>query len=722
MPTATMKDLVEQAKTYLPDDRVELISESYRFAEQAHEGQKRLSGSPYIQHPLEVATLLIELRLDSNTIAAAMLHDVLEDCGVTRDELVGRFGADITKLVDGVTKLSKIEVRPDQKDNPSESNGRQGGTLQAESLRKMLVAMAEDVRVILIKLADRLHNMRTIRALPPEKRIRIARETLDVYAPLAHRLGIANFKWQLEDTSFRCLDREAYGRISHLLASTRAERERFISRVATTLRKECIDAGVKSDISGRPKHIYSIYQKMQRYSAQGKDFDQIYDLFGFRVLVEDIQSCYRVLGTVHNLWHPIHGEFDDYIANPRENMYQSLHTAVLGPNTTPFEVQIRTFRMHDVAENGIAAHYRYKEGGNGDVRFDEQMTWLRQLLDWHQDENVTVDFMESVRTDIFPDQVFVYTPKGEVRELPMGATPIDFAYRIHTELGHRCVGAKVNGKMSPLNRRLENGDTVDIMVAKGEKGPSLDWLNTDLGYVKTANARDKIKSWFRKQARDENMERGGFILEKELKRLHLAISEKDLAAALGYESLGDLAAALGSGALSPHQLASKVLPPEEPAVVSPDEKRKAPTTTNVMVMGMLNFLTRLADCCHPLEGDRIVGFVTRSRGVTVHRDECRNIHGRTDRDRLIPVSWCFPSRVYTTKVSIEAWDRVGLLRDITTLLSTEGVNIAAVRSTHRKQGTVHEVLTLQTSGAAQLSRLLQRLENIRGVIKVERIG
>ncbi|MCH7553585.1 MAG: bifunctional (p)ppGpp synthetase/guanosine-3',5'-bis(diphosphate) 3'-pyrophosphohydrolase [Chloroflexi bacterium] len=717
-----MKDLVEQAKTYLPDDRVELIGESYRFAEQAHEGQKRLSGSPYIQHPLEVATLLIELRLDSNTIAAAMLHDVLEDCGVTQDELAGRFGADITKLVDGVTKLSKIEVRPDQKDNPSESNGRQSSTLQAESLRKMLVAMAEDVRVILIKLADRLHNMRTIRALPPEKRIRIARETLDVYAPLAHRLGISNFKWQLEDTSFRCLDREAYGRISRLLASTRAERERFISRVATTLRKECLDAGVKSDISGRPKHIYSIYQKMQRYSAQGKDFDQIYDLFGFRVLVEDIQSCYRVLGTVHNLWHPIHGEFDDYIANPRENMYQSLHTAVLGPNTTPFEVQIRTFRMHDVAENGIAAHYRYKEGGNGDVRFDERMTWLRQLLDWHQDENVTVDFMESVRTDIFPDQVFVYTPKGEVRELPMGATPIDFAYRIHTELGHRCVGTKVNGKMSPLNRRLQNGDTVDIMVAKGEKGPSLDWLNTDLGYVKTANARDKIKSWFRKQARDENMERGGFILEKELKRLHLAISEKDLAAALGYESLGDLAAALGSGALSSHQLASKVLPTEEPAVVSPDEKQKAPTTTNVMVMGMLNFLTRLADCCHPLEGDRIVGFVTRSRGVTVHRDECRNIHGRTDRDRLIPVSWCFPSRVYTTKVSIEAWDRVGLLRDITTLLSTEGVNIAAVRSTHRKQGTVHEVLTLQTSGAAQLSRLLQRLENIRGVIKVERIG
>ncbi len=712
--------LLGKAQEYLPPDKVSLVQEAYEVAEFGHQGQMRKSGAPYIEHPVRVALLLADLQLDSHTLSGALLHDVLEDTKVTKEELERRFGPDVRKLVDGVTKLNKIEYQTSHNGAGQGLDGAHTG-LQAESLRKMLVAMAEDVRVILIKLADRLHNMQTIKALRPETQFRIARETLDVYAPLAHRLGISNFGWQLEDLAFRCLYSERYREISKLLATSRKRREDFIHQVRSTLTKEVDQAGIKAEIYGRPKHIYSIHKKMERYAGQGRDFDQIYDLFGFRVLAEDIGNCYAILGLVHKLWRPIRGEFDDYVANPRENMYQSLHTAVMGPNNVPFEVQIRTHRMHDVAEYGIAAHFRYKEGGHGDHRFDEQMTWLRQLLELQQDQPAAEEFMESVRTDIFPDQVFVYTPKGEVRELPTGATPLDFAYRIHTELGHRCIGAKVNGKMVSLDSELQSGDRVEILASKGAKGPTLDWLNDDLGYLRTANARDKVRSWFRRRARNENIEAGRVLLEKELRRMHVGIAEEDVAALMNYPSIDDLFAAMGSGALSTQQIAPKLLPVEIapiPDSAAPD----AEATESVMVAGLPNMLTRLAHCCHPLAGDGIVGFVTRSRGVSVHREGCRSVHNLEASGRQVPVSWGVRTQHYTTKVAIVAWDRVGLLSDITGIVSSEGVNIAAIRSSHRKQGTVTELLTLQTTGAAQLSRILSKAEQVKGVISVNRTG
>ncbi|MSQ26267.1 MAG: bifunctional (p)ppGpp synthetase/guanosine-3',5'-bis(diphosphate) 3'-pyrophosphohydrolase [Dehalococcoidia bacterium] len=713
--------LKEQVEGYLPADKVARVEEAYRFAEQAHRGQMRKSGKAYIEHPLHVAMALAELHLDSSTVVAGLLHDTLEDCGVTPEQIESAFGADVRQLVDGVTKLSKIEEQALR--DVAAASGRHGQSLQAESLRKMLVAMAEDIRVILIKLADRLHNMQTIRALPPEKRERIARETLEVYAPLAHRLGISQMKWQLEDLSFRCLYHDKYTQISKLVATTRAKREEFINGVVLMLQKEIKDAGIKAEVTGRPKHMYSIYKKMERYSGQGRDFDQIFDLFAFRVLVDDIASCYAVLGLVHQLWRPIPGQIDDYIANPRENLYQSLHTSVMGPGAVAMEVQIRTQRMHEIAEYGVAAHFRYKEGGHGDHRFDEKLTWLRQLLDFQKEQPEAEQFLESVKTDIFPDQVFVYTPKGEVRELPVGATPVDFAYRIHTELGHHCVGAKVNGKMTALDTALKNGDTVEIMVSKGDKGPTLDWLNPDLGYVKTANARDRVRAWFRKRARGENIEAGRTLLERELRRLQLGISEDAVAALLGHESTEDLLANLGSGAMTTHQLAPKLLATAE-APLPPVEAPVHPATSDgVMVMGQSNMLIRLAACCHPLAGDQIVGFVTRSRGLTVHRAGCRNVHYQNEPQRMLPVSWGSPKVAnYHAKVTIEAWDRVGLLRDITTVVSTDRVNIAGVRSEKHKNGTVSEVLTLETGGADQLSRLLSRLEAVKGVISVSRRG
>ena len=727
--TATLQTLLEKANAYLPPDKSNALQEAYHFAEQCHRGQTRASGVPYIEHPLNVAILLADLKQDAGAVTAALLHDVIEDCHVSRQEIDQRFGADVSKLVEGVTKLSKIEAHT-VTETPAASAVRQGEPkAQAENLRKMLVAMAEDVRVILIKLADRLHNMRTLSALSPEKQRRIAQETLDVYAPLAHRLGIASLKWQLEDLAFQVMEGGQYEEIARMLAQTRSQREDFIRQVKEAFAKELEKAGIKADISGRAKHIYSIYQKMQRYAAQGKDFNRIFDLFALRVIVDDIATCYQVLGLVHSLWRPIPGEFDDYIANPRENMYQSLHTAVWGPQMTPFEIQIRTSRMHDVAEYGVAAHWRYKEGGHGDGRFDEKMKWLRQLLDFHQEGKGAEEFVETVKSDIFQDQVFVYTPKGQVIEMPYGATPIDFAYRIHTELGHRCVGSKVNGAMVALDTPLRNGDTVEIVPAKGPKGPSLDWLNPDLGFVKTAGARDKIRIWFRKRARGENIEQGRAILERETRRLQIGISEEAAAAVLGFGAIDDMLATIGSGALSTNQLATKLLDHEEPPVPlapgtgpAPAHIEKDGVGDSVKVMGQSNMLTRLAQCCHPVPGDQIVGFITRARGVTVHRRGCRHLGGVNEPERFIDVSWGMPGRAYTSTVSIEALDRIGLLHDITAVVSAEKVNIVNVANLHSKRGMVTEVLTLETTGASQLSKLLSRLEHVKGVVKVVRSG
>ncbi|HEX7475474.1 MAG TPA: bifunctional (p)ppGpp synthetase/guanosine-3',5'-bis(diphosphate) 3'-pyrophosphohydrolase, partial [Dehalococcoidales bacterium] len=546
----SIERLIEKTRQYLPPDKVALVQEAFDYSLKAHEGQKRMSGEPYIEHPLQVAQTLADLQLDASSIAAALLHDVPEDIGVPIIDIETRFGAEVAKLVDGVTRLGKIFWA-------GEDIARRES--QAKNLRKMLVAMAEDIRVVFIKLADRLHNMQTLHAMPPEKQRSIAQETMEIYAPLAHRLGIWELKWQLEDLSFRYLEPEKYKQIAKLIASRRVQRENFITQVIQTLKEEFEKAGLKAEISGRPKHIFSIYQKTEKYETIGKHFDDIHDLLALRVQVATVSDCYNALGIIHTLWHPLPDEFNDYIANPKPNGYQSLHTTVMCMGTTPLEIQIRTAEMHHIAEYGVAAHWRYKEGEKGDIRFEERISWLRQLIDWHREFSGAEEFLESVKTDIFNDQVFVYTPKGEIKDLPRGSTPLDFAYRVHTELGHHCVGAKINGKLVPLNHKLNNGDVVEVMTVKGNKGPSPDWLRPNLGYVSTSGAREKIRQWFKKQKRQENIERGRELIEKEMKRLGIKVSEKDeLAKLFKYDDLDDFLAAIGYGGISAHTIAMKL--------------------------------------------------------------------------------------------------------------------------------------------------------------------
>ncbi|MBI4299094.1 MAG: bifunctional (p)ppGpp synthetase/guanosine-3',5'-bis(diphosphate) 3'-pyrophosphohydrolase [Chloroflexi bacterium] len=715
-----MKDLILTAKSYLPDEKLRLVEEAYRFALHAHDGQTRLSGGPFIEHPVQTAIFLAELHLDASTLTAALLHDVIEDCHVSFQELENTFGHEVAKLVDGVTKLSKLEkisVEEESEQLLYSQNGRQ----QAASLRKMLVAMAEDVRVVLIKLADRLHNMRTLKAHPPWKRRAIAKETLDIYAPLAHRLGIWEIKWRLEDMAFRHLNPSKYRDISRLLSAKRAEREKYITKVKDTLKKELEEAGIEAEVSGRPKSIYSIYEKTQKYAQQGKEFNEIYDLFALRILVNEIKDCYGALGVIHALWHPLPGQFDDYIANPKENMYRSLHTVVLCVDAVPIEVQIRTYEMHQFAEYGVAAHWRYKEGGVSDSLFDEKMAWLRQLLEWQRDVTEPEEFLESVKTDIFKDQVYVYTPKGAVKELPTGATPIDFAYRIHTDLGHRCMGAKINGKLVPLDYQLKNGETVEILTTKQARGPSRDWLNANLGYVKTANALDKIRQWFRRQERGANIQLGREILHKDLRRLNLAVDEAKLSELLKYDTVDDLLAALGSGSINISQITAK-LSSQQPNP-PPDYQLTTPTTgpaSGIEVLGVGDLLTRMAQCCSPIRGDAIIGFVTRSRGVTVHRLDCPNILAEDDKERLVRVDWGKLHQLFPVRLRIEAWDRVGLFKDITTLVSEQRINIAAVVSTERDDGTCSISLTVHTTDVGQLSRLFSKLEGVKGVISIAR--
>jgi len=711
----SFNQLIDKARQYLPPEKIAIIEDAYNFASKAHQGQMRKSGEPYLEHPLQVALMLVELQLDTSALAAALLHDVPENCGVPVTEIEAKFGSEIAKLVDGTTKLGRLPRQAPKEVATSAS--------QVENLRKMLVAMAEDLRVVFIKLADRLHNMRTLDALSPEKRRSIAQETLEIYAPLAHRLGIWELKWQLEDLSFRYLEPEKYRQIAKLVAARRAQRESFIARVIETLKAELDKVGLEAEISGRPKHIYSIYQKMDKYAALGKHFDDIHDLLALRVLVSTVPDCYSAVGVIHSLWRPLPEEFDDFIANPKPNGYQSLHTAVMCLGSIPLEIQIRTHEMHYVAEYGVAAHWRYKEGEERDVNFEQRIAWLRQLVDWHREFSGAEEFLESVKTDIFIDQVFVYTPKGEIKDLPKGSTPLDFAYRVHTELGHRCIGAKVNGRLVPLNYKLDNGDVVEIMSAKGAKGPSRDWLNPHLGYVNTAHAREKIRQWFRKQERADNIQRGHEILEKVQRRLGVKLSEREeLAKLFKYESVDDFLAAIGYGGISTHQLALKLATQrEQPQVAAEAIPPKQPASA-VQVMGVGDLLTHLAGCCHPVPGDKIIGYVTRSRGVVVHRQDCYNAIHANDKDRLIPVEWGETGSLYPASIEIEAWDRVALMRDITTVIAEEKVNIASVSFTSRGDHTTSTSLTLETKGLAQLLRLMGKIEGVRGVINVTRVG
>src|SRR5574338_266984 len=705
-PSHTITDVVEEARRHRPSVNIGLIERAYDYAQQAHEGQVRASGLPYVTHPVETAYYLATLQMDAETLAAALLHDVPEDTDYTLAEIEKRFGRTVARLVDGVTKLSKF------------GSARTMEEQQAENIRKMFMAMAEDVRVVIIKLADRLHNMRTLSFLAPEKQQRIARQTMEIYAPLAHRLGMWQIKWELEDLSFKYIEPEKYRQMVEMLADRRKVRESFINKSISILRKELGKVGIEAEISGRPKHLYSIHKKMER---KGAEFSEIYDLHAIRVLVEDVKDCYAALGVVHSIWRPIPGQFDDYIAMPKANMYQSLHTAVIGPDAKPLEVQIRTRQMHDVAEAGIAAHWRYKEGSRGDRRYDEKLAWVRQLIDWQREVADATEFVEGLKLEVFQDQVFVFTPKGDVKDLPAGATPLDFAYRIHTDVGHRTIGAKVNNRLVPLDYKLRNGDIVEIITTKAAHGPSRDWLNI----VQTNAAREKIRQWFKRQQRDENITQGKDLLDRELRRLaHETLASIDatrleaIAQQAHYRELDDFYAAIGYGAVSPASVVSKLEIHDDAAITLPEVAPPAESvsTTGVRVKGVGDLLVRFANCCSPIPGDPITGYVTRGKGVTVHRANCPSVLSERDIERLIDVEWeKVDQATYPITVRIEALDRPGVLNEITNVVAEHKVNIVAASIGTHPDGTATVTATLKVTSLQQLSRVLSRIERIRDI-------
>jgi RelA/SpoT family (p)ppGpp synthetase len=699
---------------------LELVRAAYEQATLAHDGQMRASGEPFVVHCLEVARMLADLGLDHHAVAAGLLHDVVEDTHWTVDDVRRRFDDEVAMLVDGVTKLAYI-------DTMSKMGSRDMEEQEAESLRKMFLAMVDDVRVVLIKLADRLHNMRTLGSLSPERRERIARETLEIYAPLANRLGIWQVKWELEDLGLRHYDPEVYHQIADLIAEKRAERETYIQKVISELQARLRLEGIAAEVEGRPKHIYSIYRKMRRKDVE---FDQIHDVRGIRVIVDTVQDCYAALGVVHSIWKPIPGQFDDFIATPKDNMYQSLHTAVVGPGGKTVEAQIRTREMHRRAELGIAAHWRYKEGAKRDMAFESKVAWLRSLMDWRSDVGDVREFIDSLKSDVLEDRVYVFTPRGKVLDLPAGSTPVDFAYYIHTEVGHRCRGARVNGRIVPLTHRLQNGDQVEIITAK-RGGPSRDWLNPHLGYTRSGRSRQKIRRWFRDQDREENISFGREQLRRELKRLNLIddIKFQEVAELFDYSNLDDFFAAIGFGDLNSQRVAARVLQVlrREEVFTEEEEEAVAVTAEGVRVKGVGDLYTQLAQCCkpNPDDPDPIVGYVTRGRGVTIHKWDCPNILVRTTKgevERLIEVDWgTTKKRIYPVVIKVRAWDRDGLLRDIATVVAEEGVNMRKVNSVSvQKTNLATLTATLELTTFSQLISILDRIERLPNVIEVTR--
>ncbi|MFW5985732.1 MAG: RelA/SpoT family protein [Halanaerobiales bacterium] len=708
--------LIAEINRQMDDPDLELVLKAYNYASKAHDGQFRVSGEPFIEHPLGVALILTELGLDIISISAALLHDAVEDTEVTSQELEKEFGGEISLLVDGVTKLTRINFKSKEEH-------------QAESLRKMFLAMAEDIRVILIKLADRLHNMRTLNYLQEEKQREKAKETLEIFAPLAHRLGMSRLKWELEDLCFRYLHPDMYEEVARKVAANRKEREAEIEKAINHLEKTLSDQDIEAEIYGRPKHLYSIYQKMKKKEI---DFNEIYDLTAIRVMVDSVRECYEVLGIVHEIWKPMPGRFKDYIAMPKSNMYQSLHTTVIGPQGDPLEVQIRTPEMHRTAEYGIAAHWRYKEGKTEENGFEEKLSWLRQILEWQKDLQEPHEFMETLKIDLFEDEVFVFTPKGDVISLPRDGTPVDFAYHIHTEVGHSCVGARVNGKIVPLEYRLDNGDIVEILTSKNSTGPSRDWLK----FVKTSRARSKIKRWFKQQRKEEIIQRGREILDRELKRQHISFADKErekelsrIAEEMGKSGKNKLMEALGYNQVKPQQVINKleVEDKEKKEKIDLEKLQKTGTRKSVdkgvKVKGMDSMKVRMARCCNPVPGDEIVGYITRGRGVSVHRRDCPNLEGllQNDRERIIDVSWDNErTESYSVDLTVEAVNKNALLNEITSLIKEEQIELLSVVARTDRYNRAHIDLSVELSSLEHMRDLMDKIEDIAGVLTVKR--
>jgi GTP pyrophosphokinase len=707
---ALRTELLNTVAGHYPQADLTPIGAAFDLAVEAHEGQRRATGEPYVTHPIASAQITAELGIDPIAVQAAILHDVPEDTEYSLPDLEDRFGAEVAHMVDGVTKLSRFSTHSHEQQ-------------QAENIRKMLLAMAEDIRVVLIKLADRLHNMRTLYALPSDKQVRIARQTMEIYAPLAERLGIWQIKWELEDLAFKVLEPDRFRELAKLLDTRRKGREGYIERAIGELEPKLKAAGIEADLQGRPKHIYSIFKKMQR---KGAEFGEIYDVYAIRILVDDVRDCYAALGIVHALWRPIPGQFDDYIAVPKNNLYQSLHTAVIALDGKPLEIQIRTHAMHQVSEVGIAAHWRYKEGSKSDREYDAKLAWLRQLMDWQRDVSDATEFVEGIKLDIFQDQVFVFTPKGDIKDLPAGATPLDFAYRIHTDVGHRTIGAKVNNRLVPLDYRLKNGDIVEIVTTKGEHGPSRDWMNV----VRTSHAREKIRQWFKRKDRDENIVHGRESLERELRRLARksvqAVGHDKIAEVVkqyNMDSLDDFYAAIGYGAISAQQVVTRlgVVDDEEVGLPTVAPSTLPPRTGGVRVKGVGDLLVRFAKCCHPIPGDPIVGFITRGKGVTVHLQSCPTVLNEREVPRLIEVEWeSAPAQTYPIAIRVEAYDRTGLLNDITQVVAENKVNIVAAAVHVNPDHTAIVTATLQVASVSQLARVMGRIEGLKDVLSVQR--
>ena len=709
----------------------DLVLRAYKAAENAHKDQKRVSGEPYLNHCLAVAAILIEMGLPADVISAGLIHDIVEDTPITLDDIRRDFGDVVANLVDGVTKLTHLprvsragedfqfEDQSTILEKEIDTRNRKH-ELTIETLRKTFLAMGEDVRVILIKLADRLHNMRTLGFFKEEKRKRIAQETLDIFAPLANRLGIWQIKWELEDLAFRYAQPEKYKEIAEQLSERRENRESQVQNIATTLTRVLAENNIKCEISGRPKHIYSIYKKMVE---KGKPFELVRDIRAVRIIVLDVQSCYAALGIIHTHWRPLPNEFDDYIAAPKDNFYQSLHTVVIYDDGKPVEVQIRTPEMDESAEFGIASHWKYKEGGQP-AKYDERINWLRKMMEWRTDVDDAQEFVDSMKTDVFKDRVYVFTPRGDIIDLPAGSTPIDFAYHVHTDVGNHCRGAKINGKLVPLDHELKTGDQVEILAAK-HGGPSRDWLNATLGLVKTQRARSKIRAWFKKQNRDQNELQGKLMLSREIARLGMQDPDEktlqELASKMN-RSLDELYLSIGCGDLSIAKTINFLLEAkdsDDSLVVVPPTSQQS-SSDSVTVLGLKDLLTNFAKCCNPTPGDEIIGYITRGRGATVHRMDCPNALRIRDRERLIKVSWGEKIRTYPVSIRITAYDRQGLMGDLSNLLESESVNILDV-IVRVSKNLADLNLVIEVKDIAQLSRLLSRMENIPNVHEAQRI-